>query len=155
MEISDERILLAPRQHIWELLNDPEVLQACIPGCEQLEANDATHMNGVVATKIGPITARFTGEVTLEDLNPPASYAIVGQGKGGVAGHARGRADIALEDHPEGTLLKYAVTIAIGGKIAQLGGRLITTTAKKLSETFFENLAKQVEARSAAMAGNV
>lgn len=154
MEITGDYVLPAPREVVWEMLNDPEVLRACIPGCEELNADSADHMTAVVSVKIGPIKARFAGEVNLVDLNPPASYAIVGEGKGGIAGFAKGRADIALDEHDEGTLLRYAVTVAIGGKIAQLGGRLIQSTSRKLSAQFFESFAARVpEFMAAKVAG--
>lgn len=152
MEITGEQVLAAPREVVWEMLNNPEILRACIPGCEELNADSPEHMSAVVSLKIGPIKARFAGEVNLVELNPPASYAIVGEGKGGIAGFAKGRADVALEEHAEGTLLKYAVTVAIGGKIAQLGGRLITSTSKKLSAQFFESFAAKVPEFLAARA---
>lgn len=144
MEIIGERILLASRETIWEMLNDPEVLRKCIPGCEELNVGSAERMSAIVSLKIGPIKARFTGEVKLEDLNPPASYAIVGEGKGGMAGFAKGRADVTLDEHEEGTLLRYRVRVAIGGKIAQLGGRLIQSTSEKLSRQFFDAFAAEV-----------
>lgn len=144
MEISAHHLLPAPRATVWAMLNDPQVLRACIPGCEALEADSPTHMRATVAVRIGPIKARFAGAVNLVDLNPPASYAIEGEGKGGIAGFAQGRADISLDDHPDGTMLSYTVTVAIGGKIAQLGGRLITSTAKKLSAQFFDSFAAKV-----------
>jgi len=146
MDIEAEQVLPAKRSVVWEMLNDPEVLKDCIPGCETLEAADKEHMSATVTVKIGPIKARFAGDVELQDINPPTSYAIVGEGKGGVAGFAKGRADVFLEDHDQGTLLKYKVNVTIGGKIAQLGGRLITSTSKKLSEQFFESFARKVSA---------
>lgn len=148
MEIEAQYVLPASRDAVWRMLNDTEILRDCIPGCEELEARSENRMNAVVVTKIGPIKARFSGEVELTELNPPASYAIVGEGKGGVAGFAKGRADVLLEEHAEGTLLKYKVTVQIGGKLAQLGGRLISSTSKKLSEQFFSCFAARVAAAS-------
>ena len=150
MEIEDEHLLSAPRQAVWELLNDPEVLRFCIPGCESLEKTDADAMAATVTVKIGPIKARFAGEVQLVDLNPPESYAIVGEGKGGIAGFAKGRADVHLEERADGTLLRYKVTVQIGGKIAQLGSRLILSTSKKLSREFFDRLSRTAAEREAA-----
>jgi uncharacterized protein len=144
MEIADEQILAAPKEVVWQKLNDPGVLRICIPGCESLESDASGRMTAAIVTKVGPIKARFEGEVQLEDIVAPISYSIVGEGKGGIAGFAKGRADIMLEDHAEGTLLKYKVTVNIGGKIAQLGGRLITATSKKLSEQFFSALAANI-----------
>ncbi len=146
MEIQAERVLPAPRPVVWEMLNNPDVLRACIPGCESLEADSTDHMTATVSVKIGPIKARFAGDVHLQDIDAPTSYAIVGEGKGGVAGFAKGRADVLLEDHEAGTLLKYKVNVAIGGKIAQLGGRLIDSTSKRLSEQFFDSFVQKVSA---------
>lgn len=146
MEIEDEHLLSASRQMVWNLLNDPDVLRSCIPGCESLEKTDTESMAATVSVKIGPIKARFAGAVQLVDLNPPESYSIVGEGKGGIAGFAKGRADVRLEEAVEGTLLRYKVTVQIGGKIAQLGSRLIQSTSKKLSREFFERLAERAAA---------
>jgi len=144
MDIHGEQLLNADKEVIWRMLNDPEVLRECIPGCEELNADAENRMNATVTVKIGPIKARFSGGVELMDLNPPTSYSIVGEGKGGVAGFARGKADVVLEEQPDGTLLKYKVDVTIGGKIAQLGGRLIESTAKKLSGVFFDRFASKV-----------
>lgn len=152
MQIEDECVLPAPREKVWAMLNDIEVLRACIPGCESLEEHDGGRMTAVVTTKIGPIKARFAGDVQLSDLVPPVSYTIQGEGKGGIAGFAKGRADVALSDHPDGTLLRYTVDVAIGGKIAQLGGRLIAATSKKLSEQFFKAFAERVQSGQPAAA---
>lgn len=150
MQIEGERFLPASRETVWAMLNDVGVLRACIPGCEALEDCGDGRMTATVAMKIGPIKARFAGEVQLCDLDPPSSYAIVGEGKGGIAGFAKGRADVLLEEEEGGTRLRYKVDVAIGGKIAQLGGRLITATSKKLSEQFFEAFVREVPARSGA-----
>lgn len=144
MQIEDECLLQASRETVWAMLNDVEILRVCIPGCEALEEQEGGRMSAVVTTKIGPIKARFAGEVQLSSLVPPTSYTIQGEGKGGIAGFAKGRADVVLSDHPDGTLLRYSVDVAIGGKIAQLGGRLIASTSKKLSEQFFQSFALQV-----------
>lgn len=144
MNIEGEYVLPADRQVVWKMLNDPDVLRSCIPGCEALEAESETRMTATVVTGIGPIKARFSGEVELTNLSPPESYSIVGEGKGGVAGFAKGRADVFLQAHEGGTLLKYTVDVQIGGKIAQLGGRLIASTSKKLSEQFFGSFAEKV-----------
>lgn len=147
VQIEDECVLPADRELAWMMLNDLAVLGACIPGCEKIEDLGGGRMAATVITKIGPIKARFTGEVQLADINPPSSYAIVGEGKGGIAGFAKGRADVSLHDHAAGTLLRYKVDVAIGGKIAQLGGRLISATSKKLSEQFFQSFVQKVEER--------
>jgi len=144
MELKGEQLLPAERSVVWKMLNDPDVLRECIPGCESLEAEGDDRMNATVAVKIGPIKARFAGEVELQNLNPPSSYSIVGEGKGGMAGFAKGKADVSLEERPDGTLLMYAVNVLVGGKIAQLGGRLIESTSKRLSEEFFRRFAQRV-----------
>jgi len=152
MDIEAQHILPTDRQTVWAMLNDPQVLRECIPGCEALEMVSTNQMTATVAVKIGPVSARFSGVVELVDLLPPSSFGIVGEGKGGIAGFAKGRADVTLEEHPEGTLLVYKVNVAIGGKLAQLGGRLLDSTSKKLSGQFFERFALKVsEARSAAV----
>ena len=124
--IEGEERIAAPVQKVWEALNDPEVLKASIPGCQSLEKKSDTEMAATVVLKIGPIKATFNGEVTLKNLNPPHSYTIQGEGKGGIAGFAKGGADVTLtEDGPDATVLKYAAKADVGGKIAQLGSRLI------------------------------
>ena len=137
-----EEQIAASVDAVWEALNDPEVLQACIPGCETLEKASDTELTATVLLKIGPVKARFNGEVTLENLNPPHSYTISGEGKGGIAGFAKGGADVTLAPQDGGTLLTYSVNADVGGKIAQLGSRLIDSTAKKLAKQFFGNLNK-------------
>lgn len=151
MDIDDEQVIAAPRERVWSLLNDLEVLKACIPGCETLDATGENALTAAVVTKIGPIKARFAGDVTLADLEPPARFTMTGEGKGGVAGFAKGGAVIVLEPHPEGTLMRYKVQVQVGGKLAQLGNRLIDSTARKLSAQFFERFAlKADEAQQAA-----
>ena len=136
--IEGEERISAPVQKVWEALNDPDVLKECIPGCESLEKNSDTDLAAIIVLKIGPIKARFTGAVTLKNLNPPHSYTIEGEGKGGIAGFAKGGADVTLsEDGADTTVLKYAAKADVGGKIAQLGSRLITSTSKKLAGEFF------------------
>jgi len=144
MEISAENLLPARRDVVWRMLNSPAILRHCIPGCEELTARDEHHMTAVVALKIGPITARFSGAVTLVDVVAPARYAIVGEGKGGLAGFAKGRADVELIETGDATKLVYRVDVAVGGKLAQLGSRLIQATSRKLSEEFFRRFAAQV-----------
>jgi len=144
MEMTGEERIAAPKQKVWEALNDPEILKACIPGCESLERRSETELTAVVGIKIGPVKAKFKGEVTLSQLNPPHSYTISGEGKGGVAGFAKGGADVGLSDDGEGTLLSYTARAEIGGKLAQLGSRLIDSSSKKLAGEFFENLNKAI-----------
>ncbi len=145
--IGEERIP-ASVDAVWKALNDPGILEASIPGCESIEMKSDTEMLAVVTLKMGPIKARFKGEVNLINLEPPYSYTIRGEGKGGVAGFAKGGADVVLaEDGADATILGYTANAEVGGKIAQLGSRLIESTAKKLAGQFFSNLNKQVGKR--------
>ena len=138
MDMSGERRIPAPRRKVWEALNDPEVLKACIPGCESLEKIGEHDLKATAALKIGPITAKFAGKVTLSDIDPPNGYTITGEGQGGVAGFAKGGAHVKLADDGDATLLTYDVKAQVGGKIAQLGARLIDATAKQMSDQFFD-----------------
>ncbi len=143
--IEGEERIAAPIGKVWEALNDPTVLKESIPGCQSLEMKSDTEMAATVVLKIGPIKATFNGEVTLKNLNPPNSYTIQGEGKGGIAGFAKGGADVNLaEDGPDATILKYAAKADVGGKIAQLGSRLIMSTSKKLAGEFFSTFGKKV-----------
>ncbi len=144
MEMNGSHIIPASREVVWEALNNPDILRACIPGCEELEMSSPTEMSATVVTKIGPVKAKFKGDVTLENLNPPNSYTISGEGKGGIAGFAKGGADVILTEVPEGTKLDYDVDAKVGGKIAQLGSRLIDSTARKLADQFFSNFSEKV-----------
>jgi len=145
MTMSGDVQLPATREAVWAKLNDPNVLKACIPGCEELEKTDETNFRAVVKMKVGPVSARFRGKVTLSDLDPPNGYKITGEGEGGVAGFAKGGATVGLAEKDGGTLLTYNVEAQIGGKLAQLGQRLINGAAKKLADEFFANFAKAVE----------
>lgn len=142
--IEGEEKISASVQKVWEALNDPAVLKDCIPGCQALEMKSPTDMAATVVLKIGPIKATFAGEVTLKNLKPPHSYTIAGEGKGGIAGFAKGGADVTLSEDGGGTMLKYAAKADVGGKIAQLGSRLITSTSKKLAGEFFSSFNKRV-----------
>lgn len=145
MQMNDRQPIAAPRDTVWAALNDPEVLRRCIPGCESLEMTSPTDMTARVQLKIGPVKATFSGKVTLSDLDPPNGYRISGEGSGGVAGFAKGGAVVRLvEDGPDATILEYDVDAQIGGKLAQLGSRLIDSTAKKLAGEFFEKFADAV-----------
>lgn len=151
MEINGTQRIEAPRGMVWTALNDPEVLKQSIPGCESIEKVSSTEMNAKVTLKIGPVKASFTGKVILSDLDPPNGYTITGSGSGGAAGFATGSAKVRLEEDALATILSYAVTADIGGKLAQLGGRLIEGTAKKLAADFFEKFGSVVApARPAA-----
>ena len=144
MTMNGEVQLAASRQAVWDKLNDPAVLKACIPGCEELEATDDHGFRAVAKMKVGPVSARFKGKVNLSDLDPPNGYRISGEGEGGVAGFAKGGATVKLSDKDGGTLLSYDVEAQIGGKLAQLGGRLIDSTAKKLASEFFASFGEVV-----------
>jgi uncharacterized protein len=144
MDMTGERRIPAPRQAVWDALNDPAVLRASIPGCESLEKLSDTAMKSTVAVKIGPISARFNGTVTLADIDPPNGYTISGDGQGGVAGFAKGGAKVHLEDDGPGTKLNYEVHAQVGGKIAQLGARLIDASAKQISDQFFDRFSATV-----------
>jgi hypothetical protein len=141
--MTGEVVLPADRATVWARLNDAETLRASIPGCESLDKLSDTELQAVAKIRIGPVSARFKGKVNLTDLDPPNSYRISGQGDGGIAGFAKGGANVKLSDaEGGGTKLSYDVDAQIGGKIAQLGGRLIDSTAKKLADEFFANFAK-------------
>ncbi|RKF16764.1 carbon monoxide dehydrogenase [Roseovarius spongiae] len=139
MEMSGEHRIAAPRDTVWAALNDPDVLRACIPGCESLEKTSDTTMEAVVRQKIGPVKARFNGAVELLNIDAPKSYTIQGEGKGGVAGFAKGSADVRLAEDAGETVLTYTAQAQIGGKLAQLGNRLVGSTARKLAQQFFVN----------------
>ena len=143
MVMNGEVQLSAPRQLVWEKLNDTEALKASIPGCETLEKLSDNEFQAVATNKVGPVKARFKGKVRLSDLDPPNGYKISGEGDGGVAGFAKGGATVALTDKDGGTLLTYNVEAQIGGKLAQLGQRLVNGAAKKLADQFFTKFAAQ------------
>ena len=146
MEMSGEYRIPASRETVWEALNDPEVLRAAIPGCQSLTKTSPTDMTATVVTKIGPVKATFTGAVTLSNIDPPNGYTISGEGKGGPAGFAKGGADVKLLPDGEGTRLVYTAKAQIGGKLAQLGQRLINSAAKKTADDFFAKFAAAVAA---------
>ena len=138
MTMTGEYQLPAPREEVWAKLNDPDVLKSCIPGCEQLDMLSDSEFQATATIKIGPVKARWKGKVRLSDLDRPNSYRISGEGEGGVAGFAKGNAKVSLADKEGGTLLTYDVEAQIGGKLAQLGQRLINSAAKKTADDFFE-----------------
>ncbi len=144
MELTGQQIINASRETVYAALNDPEILKQCIPGCEELNKTSDTEMDATVSIKIGPVKAKFKGAVELSNLNPPESYTISGEGKGGAAGFARGGADVRLTEQHGQTVLDYDVKADVGGKLAQLGGRLIDSTAKKLSGEFFQKFGEIV-----------
>ena len=145
MIMNGEVLLPASREVVWERLNDPGVLKECIPGCEELIKSGDNQFQAVAKMKVGPVSARFKGRVTLSDFDPPNSYKISGEGEGGVAGFAKGGATVALADREGGTLLTYNVEAQIGGKLAQLGQRLNNGSAKKLADQFFVSFADAVK----------
>ena len=145
MTMSGEVQLPATREAVWTKLNDPVVLKGCVPGCEQLDKVSDTEFQAIASIKVGPVKARWKGKVRLSDLDPPNGYKISGEGEGGVAGFAKGGATVALAEKDGGTLLSYNVEAQIGGKLAQLGQRLINSAAKKTADDFFANFAKAVQ----------
>jgi hypothetical protein len=141
MEMTGEFRIAAPRQRVWEGLNDPEILKQCIPGCQTLEKVSDTEFNGRVVASVGPVRATFGGKVTLSELDPPQSYTISGEGSGGVAGFAKGGANVNLAEEGAATLLTYTVQAQVGGKLAQVGSRLIDGVARKMANDFFGQFA--------------
>lgn len=152
MDMSGEYRISAPRETVWAALNDPDILKECIPGCDSLEMTSDTEMIASVTTKVGPVKAKFKGSVTLSDINPPQSYKITGEGKGGAAGFAKGGADVSLTEDGSDTILIYTAKAQVGGKLAQLGSRLIDSTAKKMADEFFGNFSAKLSNGSAAEA---
>ena len=137
MEMTGQQVVPLPQAQTWEALNDTEVLKGCIPGCETLDKVAENQYKLTLKSKIGPVSARFTGIMTLQDVEAPRAYTMVFEGQGGVAGFAKGQAEVALSPEGEGTLLSYSVKAMVGGKIAQLGARLIDGVARKLADDFF------------------
>lgn len=148
MELQDEIIINAPKDRVYAALNDPEVLKKCIPGCEELIKHSDTDLEAKVLLKVGPVKARFSGNVTLDTEGAPDRFSLEGQGTGGAAGHAKGGADVSLEADGDKTILRYDAKAQIGGKLAQLGSRLIQSTAKKLAAKFFNSFAEVMEEKS-------
>ena len=146
MDMTGERRISAPPETVWAALNDPGILRAAIPGCEDLVKESATAMTATAVVKVGPINARFTGKVLLHDLDPPNGYRITGEGQGGVAGFAKGGATVTLQPDGAGTVLKYDVKAQVGGKMAQLGARLIDASARQMADAFFDRFAALVAA---------
>ena len=142
MELSEEITIPAQMAKVYDCLNDTEILKACIPGCEELVKHSDTELEAIVVLKIGPVKAKFSGTVTLDKTHAPDLFSLAGAGDGGVAGFAKGGADVELTSDGDNTLLRYLAKAETGGKIAQLGSRLITSTARKLSRSFFENFEK-------------
>jgi uncharacterized protein len=152
MEMTGEFRIPAPRQRVWEGLNDPEILKSAIPGCQTIEKLSDTEFAAKVIAQVGPVRANFSGKVTLSDLDPPQSYTITGEGSGGVAGFAKGSAKVNLAQDGEATVLNYAVQAHVGGKLAQIGSRLIDSVARKMAENFFTKFVAAVAPEAAAPA---
>jgi carbon monoxide dehydrogenase subunit G len=150
MDMTGEQRIAARREIVWLALNDPDILRACIPGCQELVKTSDTEMTAVAVIKVGPISARFQGAVTLSELDPPNGYRITGEGSGGMAGNAGGGAVVQLVEAGDDTILKYEVSAQVGGKLAQIGGRMIDSTAKSLSAAFFKSFAAEIAARYGA-----
>jgi len=150
MDMTGEFRLPAPRETVWKALNDPAILKQSIPGCDELVKLSDTELTARVAAKVGPVSARFSGKVTLSDLDPPNGYTISGEGQGGVAGFAKGGAEVRLIDEAGETVLSYTVQAQIGGKLAQIGSRLIDATARKMAEDFFTRFAAAVSSAAPA-----
>jgi carbon monoxide dehydrogenase subunit G len=144
MDMTGEYHIPAPRQRVWEGLNDPNILKGCIPGCQEIEKVSDTEFTAKVLAKVGPVRATFGGKVTLSDLDPPQGYTIAGEGTGGVAGFAKGSAQVNLIEEDGGTLLKYTAQAHVGGKLAQIGSRLVGATARKMADDFFGRFAETV-----------
>jgi carbon monoxide dehydrogenase subunit G len=145
MDMTGEYRIAAPRETVWAALNDPDVLRSCIAGCETLDKTSDTEFTAKVKAKVGPVSASFAGKVNLTDIDPPKGYRIVGEGTGGAAGFAKGGATVALaEDGPDATVLTYTAEAQVGGKLAQIGSRLIQGTAKKMADDFFAKFAEAV-----------
>lgn len=152
MDMTGEFRIPAPRRKVWEALNDPAVLKDSIPGCEEVEKVSDTELAAKVRAKVGPVSARFAGKVVLSDLDPPNGYKITGEGSGGAAGFAKGGATVRLADDGDGTRLTYTVEAHVGGKLAQIGSRLIDATARKMAGDFFARFSEIVGGKEAAAA---
>ncbi len=146
MELHDTILITAPKAQVYAALNNPDILKECIPGCEELIKHSDTELEAKVVLKVGPVKARFSGTVTLNTAGAPDEFSLTGQGNGGAAGHAKGGADVSLQDQDGQTALTYEAHADIGGKLAQLGSRLITATSKKLAAKFFAKFAQTLEA---------
>lgn len=145
MELKDEIRISAPKRVVYDALQDPEILKLCIPGCEELTKKSENELEALVVLKVGPVKAKFSGNVTLDTTGAPDSFTLTGQGNGGAAGHAKGGADVTLTEDGEETILSYNAKAEIGGKLAQLGSRLIQGTAQKLAGKFFQSFGEAVE----------
>jgi uncharacterized protein len=150
MELVGEQLIKAPKQRVWHALNEPEMLASCLEGCQKLERTGPDSFAGVMAAKVGPVRATFQGKVTLSNIDAPNGYTITGEGQGGVAGFAKGSAEVKLSEADGGTLLAYAVKANVGGKLAQVGARLIEGVAKQYADGFFEKFRANLEIETTA-----
>ena len=155
MDMSGSHRIEASREAVWAALNDPDILRQCIPGCEEVVRQSDTEMTAKVVAKVGPVSAKFAGKVTLSDLDPPNGYTITGEGSGGAAGFGKGGATVALSDDGGATLLTYTAKAQVGGKLAQIGSRLVDATARKMAEEFFARFTKIVGPAPAEVAVEV
>lgn len=153
MDMQGQRVLHVTQAQAWDALNDPAILKSCIPGCDKFELSEANVYNVGVAIKIGPVSAKFTGKVTLSDIQAPNSYALNFEAQGGVAGFGKGESKVSLHPHAEGCELQYTVHSTVGGKLAQLGQRLIDGAAKSLAEDFFKRFDEALQAKYPATEG--
>src|SRR5438876_2832416 len=149
MEMKGEQLIPAPQQAVWDALNDPGVLKACVPGCESLEKSGDNEYQVLMVARVGPVSAKFKGRLTLSDINPPSSYSISFEGQGGAAGFAKGSAQVSLSSEGAHTRLAYDVKANVGGKLAQIGSRLVDAAAKKVADDFFRNFNEKLSAARA------
>ena len=147
MEMTGEQLIPLPQEATWRALNDTAILKDCIPGCETIEQVSDTEYQLTMTAKVGPVSAKFKGKMTLSDIDPPNAYTLVFEGQGGVAGFAKGQANVQLTPNAEGTRLGYAVKAMIGGKLAQVGSRLVDGVAKKMAEQFFTAFNKRASGK--------
>src|SRR5262252_10574699 len=144
MEMSGEQLIAAPQQAVWNALNDPQFLKGCVPGCEAITPIADNQYEVLMVARVGPVSAKFKGKLTLSDIQPPNSYSISFEGQGGAAGFAKGGAQVRLSPQGESTRLAYEVKANVGGKLAQIGSRLVDAAAKKVAGDFFRNFNQKV-----------
>jgi carbon monoxide dehydrogenase subunit G len=147
MEMTGEQLIPAPQQAVWDALNDPQMLKACVPGCESIEPAGENVYQVLMVARVGPVSAKFKGKLTLSDIRPPQSYSLAFEGQGGAAGFAKGGAQVRLSPQGDQTKLSYDVKASVGGKLAQIGSRLVDAAAKKIADEFFRNFNEKVSAR--------
>lgn len=155
MDVNGEYRIGAPREQVWAALNDPEMLLKCIPGCETLERVSDSELKGRIRTAIGPVRATFNTRITLGNLNPPVSYTLTGESKAGAAGFGKGSADVTLEPVDDGTRLCYNARFKVGGKLAQVGSRLVAGATEKTADEFFGNLSRELDTSAAGTTGDI